>query len=89
MLKLLKKLESEIFAIKERNSRVERDKAWEMSRTRRAIIFLSTYIVVASVLLVSGIPDPFINALIPSIAFILSTATLGFAKGWWLQKYKD
>ncbi|MEM2138129.1 MAG: hypothetical protein QW568_03510 [Candidatus Anstonellaceae archaeon] len=89
MLQRLKKLEYEIKSIKERNARVERDKAWEISKTRRAIIFASTYVVVASVLIVAGIPDPLTNALIPSIAFILSTATLGFAKSWWLGKNND
>lgn len=89
MLKRIKKLESELAEIKARNARVERDKAWEISPARRAIIFVSTYAVVASVLFAAGIPDPLINALIPSVAFVLSTATLGFAKGWWLERYEN
>lgn len=39
-------LEEEIKHIKERNQRVEKDKAWETSWTRRICICILTYIVV-------------------------------------------
>ena len=38
--------EKEITEIKERNKRVEKDKAWETSWTRRICIMVLTYIVV-------------------------------------------
>ena len=41
-----KELEKEIIRIKERNKRVELDKKWETSWTRKICIMLLTYIVV-------------------------------------------
>ena len=41
-----KDLENEIAKIKERNKRVELDKAWETSWTRKICICILTYIVV-------------------------------------------
>lgn len=79
----LAKLEAEVSSIKKRNARVEADKAWETSLTRKAIVFLATYVCITLLLFVMRIPDPLINALVPSIAFVLSTATLNFAKEWW------
>ena len=40
-------LEQDLEAIKERNAKVEADKAWETSFVRRGAIFIATYIVVA------------------------------------------
>lgn len=79
-------IKQEIEKIRQRNLRVETDKAWETSITRKIIIFLATYLVIALFLLVSKIPDPWLNALIPSIAFLLSTLTLPFFKDLW-KKY--
>jgi len=42
-----KNLKKEIAEIKERNKRVEADKAWETSNTRKLIIFVLTYIVIS------------------------------------------
>ena len=41
-----KELENEIVKIKERNKKVELDKAWETSWTRKMCIGILTYIVV-------------------------------------------
>jgi len=40
-------IEQEIRDIKERNNRVESDKAWETSKARKLVIFVLTYIVAA------------------------------------------
>lgn len=86
MLKRLSKLEQDIREIKERNARVEMDKAWEVSGARKAIIFAATYAFLALLLFAAGSPDPLLGATIPAAAFVLSTMTLGFAKEWWLQR---
>jgi len=83
MKKRITKLEHEIAEIKDRNARVEKDKAWEISKTRKTIIFLATYACIALLLYVVGVPDPLVNALIPAVAFVLSTLTLSFAKDFW------
>jgi hypothetical protein len=52
-------IESEIQKIKERNARVEADKAWETSKTRRLAIAVFTYIV--AVFLLSTLTMPFLK----------------------------
>ena len=84
-----KEIEAKINSILERNKRVESDKAWETSITRRAIIAIATYLIVLYFLLAINAPNPFFNALIPAIAFILSTLSLPFIKKVWIgQIYK-
>ena len=82
----LKNLEKEISQIKERNARVESDKAWETSWTRKLIIFILTYIFMVIFFFIAGLPKPFINSFIPSIAFILSTLTMQIFKQLWLRR---
>jgi len=81
----LKHLAQEIEKIQARNERVETDKAWETSKTRRLILSLATYIIIASFLLVSNVPNPWFNALIPTLAFVLSTLTLPVFKRAWAR----
>ena len=78
-------LEIEIEKIKERNERVEMEKTWETSWTRRAVISVFTYLVIALFFLFAGVLNPFVNAIVPALAFILSTATLPFFKNLWLK----
>lgn len=75
--------------IKERNKRVEADKAWETSGTRRILIAVMTYVVIVIFLLSIEAPNPWLNALVPTAGFILSTLTLPFFKRlWWKHIYK-
>lgn len=69
-----------------RNHRVESDKAWETSWTRRISIMVLTYIVVACYLSFVVHIDPWINALVPVIGFALSTLTISVVKKEWLNK---
>lgn len=82
----LEELKNEIEEIKTRNRRVEADKAWEVSWTRKFIIFLLTYFVIVIFFFVAELPDPFENAVVPSVAFVLSTFTVPLFKKWWLKK---
>ena len=79
-----KKLESEIKKIKARNARVELDKAWETSWTRRICIMVLTYIVViAYSFTIQQISNIFLSSLVPVIGFTLSTLSLkGVRKIW-------
>ncbi len=83
----MKQLEFEIKAIKARNARVEADKAWERSYTRRALLLLFTYLAIGLYLNAIGIQNAWLNAIVPSIGFLLSTLTLPFFKDYWLRKY--
>ena len=80
-------IEKEIKSILERNRKVELDKLWETSFTRRIIIAVMTYLIIVLFLYIIKIPFPWLNALIPTIAFILSTLSVPFFKEIWL-KYK-
>lgn len=80
-------LEERIIAIENRNKRVEADKAWELSWTRRVLLLLFTYAAIGVYLQVIGAPDPWLNALGASLAFLLSTLTLSFIKELWLKNH--
>lgn len=81
----LRDLESEIEKIKERNRRVEREKSWEVSWTRKIMVAVLTYIVVAVFFFYLGVPDPMETAIVPTIAFLLSTLSVPFIKKLWLK----
>jgi len=78
-------IKKEIEIIKQRNKRVEADKAWETSLARKIIIAVLTYIVIVVFFYFAGLPKPFTNSIVPTLAFILSTLTLPFFKKLWLD----
>lgn len=70
-------LENEIIKIKERNRKVELDKAWETSWTRKICICILTYIVVLIYSsLINKINNIWLSSLVPVIGFTLSTFSL-------------
>lgn len=83
-----KEIEKEIVEIKERNKRVELDKAWETSFTRKICICILTYIVVIIYsLLIQKISNVLLSSLVPVIGFTLSTLSLRVIRSIW-EKYK-
>ena len=78
-------LKKEVKAIKERNKRVESDKAWETSLARKIVIAVITYFTVVSFFVVAGLPNAFTNAIVPTIGFLLSTLGLLIYKRIWLN----
>ncbi len=83
----LEDLEKEIRSIKSRNKKVEGDKAWETSFTRRILVAVLTYFVIVLFFYFADLPKPFVNSIVPAVAFLLSTITLSFFKRIWLEKY--
>ncbi|KKT74804.1 MAG: hypothetical protein UX31_C0003G0033 [Candidatus Nomurabacteria bacterium GW2011_GWA1_46_11] len=81
-----KSLAQRVRVIEERNKRVERDKAWETSFTRRGLLVLFSYLAVGLYLQAINVDRPWLNAIVPSLGFLLSTLTLPFFKSLW-QKY--
>lgn len=82
-------LNREIKKIKERNKKVEIDKAWETSKTRRLLLIIFTYLAIGFYLQAIKVDRPWLNAIVPSIGFLLSTLTLSFFKEFWKkQMYK-
>ncbi|OGD83611.1 hypothetical protein A3A54_00355 [Candidatus Curtissbacteria bacterium RIFCSPLOWO2_01_FULL_39_62] len=81
----IENLKTEIEKIKARNRRVEKDKDWETSLTRRIAIAAITYVLITIFLIIVGVEKPFLASIIPAIAFLISTATLNILKNWWLK----
>ncbi|MBI4167923.1 MAG: hypothetical protein HY515_03120 [Candidatus Aenigmarchaeota archaeon] len=81
-----KKISDQINDIKTRNRRVEADKAWETSRTRRFMISVATYLTIGIFLSYIKAPDPFVVALVPTVGYLLSTLTMTAVKKLWLGK---
>lgn len=81
-------LEQEIQKIKERNRRVELDKAWETSWTRRLFIAVVTYVVAGIWLVWIHDTYPWLKAFVPAGAYALSTLTLPVLKTMWSKNKK-
>lgn len=77
-------IEKEIEEIKTRNKRVELDKAWETSWTRKICIMVLTYIVVVIYSYVTkNVDNVLLSSLVPVIGFTLSTLSLKFIRNLW------
>ena len=81
-------MEKRIEQIEQRNKRVEEDKAWETSFTRRLCIAILTYVVVVIYsYTISKINNIFLSSLVPVIGFTLSTISLSGIRKYWSKKY--
>lgn len=78
-----KTIEERLIDIETRNARVEKDKAWETSWTRRITITFMTYMVVTAYLLFINDEKPFISAAVPAVGFLLSTLLLRQIRDIW------
>ena len=76
-------IEKRTTVLEQRNKNVEKDKAWELSYTRRGLLILFTYLAIGYYLKVINIQDPWLTAIVPSLAFWLSTLTLPFIRKLW------
>ncbi len=81
--------ENEIIKIKERNKKVELDKAWETSWTRKICICILTYIVVVVYShFINKISNVWLSSLVPVIGFSLSTVSLRLVRNVWEKNKK-
>ena len=80
--------EERIQALEERNKRVEADKAWETSWTRKILLIGFTYIAIGSYLWAIDVERPWINAIVPAVGFMISTLTMPFFKAIWVKRQK-
>lgn len=79
-----KNLEKEIESIKKRNKRVELDKKWETSFTRRVFICVLTYIIVIIYShFIKNYDNVLLSSLVPVIGFTLSTLSLKYIRKLW------
>ena len=82
-------LEEEIKKIQERNKRVELDKAWETSWTRKICICILTYIVVVAYsYIIRYFDNVLLSSFVPVIGFTLSTLSLKYIRIIWEKNRK-
>ena len=79
----LEKIEQTLETIRQRNTRVETDKAWETSAMRIGAICTVTYLFATLLLYVIGSERFWLNALVPVLGFYLSAQSLPATKRWW------
>lgn len=83
----MEELKKEIEQIEKRNKRVEIDKAWETSFTRRVCIMLLTYIIVIIYsYLIKKYDNILLSSLVPVIGFAISTLSIKFIRKFWERK---
>ncbi|OGM96447.1 MAG: hypothetical protein A3B86_03255 [Candidatus Yanofskybacteria bacterium RIFCSPHIGHO2_02_FULL_38_22b] len=83
----MENLEQRIQKTEERNSKVEVDKAWEVSWMRRILLTIFTYLAIGIYMWAIDVPRPWINSVVPAVGFMLSTLTMPFFKKVWLKRY--
>lgn len=85
----MKELEQRIAKIEKRNKRVEADKAWETSWTRRiCIMILAYFVVVAYSYIVRECDNILFSSLVPVLGFLLSTLSVKAVRRLWEKKNK-
>lgn len=82
----ISELTQRVEKIEQRNRKVETDKAWEGSLTRKLLIVLFTFFSIGTYMWAIGVERPLLNAVIPSLGFTLSTLTLPYFKQLWTKK---
>ncbi|PCI27496.1 hypothetical protein COB55_05700 [Candidatus Wolfebacteria bacterium] len=78
-------LEKRVLAIERRNKQVTLDKAWETSGTRKIIITVLTYTTIVLFFIIADLPSPFINSIVPTTGFVLSTLSLPLFRRLWVS----
>ena len=82
-------LEERVKKIEERNKRVELDKSWETSWTRKISIMILTYIIVIIYsYLIRKYDNILLTPLVPVIGFTLSTLSLKAIRKIWEKNIK-
>lgn len=80
-------IEQELENIKKRNKRVELDKSWETSWTRKICIMILTYVIVVIYsYLIKQNDNILLSSLVPVIGFALSTLSLKYIRKVWEKK---
>ncbi len=85
----LAEIKKELEQIKKRNRKVEDDKAWETSWSRKILIAIFTYVAIGFYLYAIKIDRPWLNAIVPAIGFMLSTLTMPIFKNLWFKYLKQ
>ena len=79
-------IEAKLDSIIERNRKVELEKGWETSTTRKFAIVILTYLLMCLVFYMIGVSGFMLNAIVPTIGYYLSTQSLPILKSWWIKQ---
>jgi hypothetical protein len=77
-------IEEELRSIQARNKRVELEKAWEVSATRKVAVLILTYVIASIVLYLIDVQEFWLAAIIPTVGYLLSTLSVSWLKSRWL-----
>jgi hypothetical protein len=83
-MKSIDQIEKDIDTIQERNTRVEIDKLWETSWTRKNTIMILTYTVATFWLYFIGEDRIWLKAIVPVLGYLLSTLSVPQVKKVWV-----
>jgi sugar phosphate permease len=83
----LEQIQEDLKIIKERNKKVEADKAWETSYVRRFFLIIFTYLAIYLYMEAINVPKAWLNAIVPAVGFLLSTLTLPLLKRKWIKYF--
>lgn len=81
----LTNLENRLEAIETRNQKVEIEKKWKNSWERKILVALTTYGTMWLFMTIIHVDKAWLNAIIPTLGFLLSTLSLSVFKKIWLQ----
>lgn len=81
-------LEQRVKTIEDRNRGVEIDKAWEISWARRIVLVVLTYLAIGIYMWAIELPRPWLNAIVPAVAFVISTLSLPLFKNIWIKVFR-
>jgi hypothetical protein len=84
-MKNIEEINNDILEIKERNRRVELDKAWEVSWTRRIFIMILTFVFASLWLVLINENHVFLKAIVPVLGYLLSTLSIPQLKKIWIK----
>ena len=81
-------IEERLTIIEQRNARVEADKKWETSFVRRGLLVLFTYLAIGIYMWAIHVSEPWLNAIVPAVGFMISTLSMPFFKKIWLRYHQ-
>ncbi len=85
-MKTLPQLEKEVKELQKRNARVDTNKAWETSLTRKLVLSALIYLLALGLFASEYDPHIYTDALLPAVAFLISTLTIQAVKNWWVKR---
>jgi len=77
--------DEELLALKARNTRVETEKAWEVSWTRRFSIAVVTFVITFAYMKLTKQEPLWLGSFVPAFGYLLSTVSIPYLKEFWIN----